>query len=123
MDPRRATSATPRRTGKPPCANCARVADVILVVGARNSSNSNRLREIGEEAGVPSYLVADGSEVDPAWVQDAAVVGLTAGASAPEVLVDDVIAALRRSDPSEVSVLPGLEETISFRLPAEMASV
>ena len=101
----------------------SRVADVILVVGARNSSNSNRLREIGEEAGVPSYLVADGSEVDPAWVQDAAVVGLTAGASAPEVLVDDVIAALGRVGPIDVSVLPGLEETISFRLPAEMASV
>ena len=101
----------------------SRVADVILVVGARNSSNSNRLREIGEEAGVPSYLVADGSEVDPAWVQDAAVVGLTAGASAPEVLVDDVIAALGRVGPIHVSVLPGLEETISFRLPAEMASV
>jgi len=101
----------------------SRVADVILVVGARNSSNSNRLREIGEEAGVPSYLVADGSEVDTAWVQDAAVVGLTAGASAPEVLVDDVIAALGRVGPIHVSVLPGLEETISFRLPAEMASV
>jgi 4-hydroxy-3-methylbut-2-enyl diphosphate reductase len=101
----------------------SRVADVILVVGARNSSNSNRLREIGEEAGVPSYLVADGSEVDPTWVQDAAVIGLTAGASAPEVLVDDVIAALSRIGRVEVSVLPGLEETISFRLPAELASV
>jgi len=101
----------------------SRVADVILVVGARNSSNSNRLREIGEEAGVPSYLVADGGEVDPAWVQGAAVIGLTAGASAPEVLVNDVIAALSRIAPVEISVLPGLEETISFRLPAELASV
>jgi 4-hydroxy-3-methylbut-2-enyl diphosphate reductase len=101
----------------------SRVADVILVVGARNSSNSNRLREIGEEAGVPSYLVADGGEVDPGWVQGAAVIGLTAGASAPEVLVNDVIAALSRIAPVEISVLPGLEETISFRLPAELASV
>lgn len=101
----------------------SRVADVILVVGARNSSNSNRLREIGEEAGVPSYLVADGGEVDSAWVQGAAVIGLTAGASAPEVLVNDVIAALSRIAPVEISVLPGLEETISFRLPAELASV
>jgi 4-hydroxy-3-methylbut-2-enyl diphosphate reductase len=99
------------------------IADVILVVGARNSSNSNRLREIGEEAGVPSYLVADGSEVDPAWVRGAEVVGLTAGASAPEVLVQDVIEALRRVGPVEVSVLSGIEENITFRLPAELATV
>jgi len=100
-----------------------RVADVILVVGSRNSSNSNRLREIGEEAGVPSYLVADGGEVDPAWIADADVVGLTAGASAPDALVDDVIAALGRIRPVAVSILPGLEETISFRLPTELAAV
>jgi 4-hydroxy-3-methylbut-2-enyl diphosphate reductase len=99
------------------------IADVILVVGARNSSNSNRLREIGEEAGVPSYLVADGSEVDPAWLRGADVVGLTAGASAPEVLVQDVIEALKRVGPVEVSVLSGIEENITFRLPAELATV
>ena len=101
----------------------SQVADVILVVGARNSSNSNRLREIGEEAGVPSYLVADGSEVDPAaWVREAGMVGLTAGASAPEVLVQDVIEALRRISAVEISVLSGIEENITFRLPAELAS-
>jgi 4-hydroxy-3-methylbut-2-en-1-yl diphosphate reductase len=100
----------------------SRIADVILVVGARNSSNSNRLREIGAEAGVPSYLVADGGEVDPAWVRGADVVGLTAGASAPEVLVQDVIEALRRVGPVEVSVLSGIEENITFRLPAELAT-
>lgn len=99
------------------------IADVILVVGARNSSNSNRLREIGEEAGVPSYLVADGSEVDLAWVQGAKVVGLTAGASAPEVLVQDVIEVLRGAGPIDVSVLSGIEENITFRLPAELATV
>jgi 4-hydroxy-3-methylbut-2-enyl diphosphate reductase len=100
----------------------SRIADVILVVGARNSSNSNRLREIGAEAGVPSYLVADGGEVDAAWVRGADVVGLTAGASAPEVLVQDVIEALRRVGPVEVSVLSGIEENITFRLPAELAT-
>jgi 4-hydroxy-3-methylbut-2-enyl diphosphate reductase len=100
----------------------SQLADVLLVVGARNSSNSNRLREIGEEAGLPSYLVADGSEVDPAWVRGAKVVGLTAGASAPEVLVDEVIEVLRAIAPVEVSVLAGAEEKISFRLPAELAS-
>ena len=98
----------------------AKLADVILVVGAKNSSNSNRLREIGVEAGVPSHLIADGSELDPAWVRDAAVVGITAGASAPEELVDDVVAALRRLGPIEVSTLPGIEENVEFRLPAEL---
>ena len=72
----------------------AKVADVILVVGAKNSSNSNRLREIGIEEGVPSYLIADGSELKADWVRGKKVVGLTAGASAPEELVRHVIAAL-----------------------------
>src|SRR5208337_5313598 len=82
----------------------ARVADVIIVVGARNSSNSTRLREIGEQAGLPSYLVADGGEIDPQWFRGVNVVGVTAGASAPEVLVDDVVEALKRIAPSDVSV-------------------
>jgi 4-hydroxy-3-methylbut-2-enyl diphosphate reductase len=99
----------------------ARVANVIVVVGAHNSSNSNRLREIGEQAGLPSYLVADGAEIDPRWFQGVDVVGVTAGASAPEVLVDDVVQALKRIAPSEVSVLDGPEESVSFRLPSELA--
>jgi len=99
----------------------ARVADLILVVGAQNSSNSNRLREIAEESGVPGYLVADGSQVDPAWLSGVNVVGLTAGASAPEVLVEDVIGALRRIAPVEVSALDGIEESVRFRLPKELA--
>ncbi|NNM71824.1 4-hydroxy-3-methylbut-2-enyl diphosphate reductase [Enterovirga aerilata] len=94
-----------------------KVVDVLLVVGARNSSNSNRLRDVGEEAGVPSYLVNDGSEVDPKWLEGVERVGLTAGASAPEVLVDSVIEALRRLGPLEVSVLDGTEENITFNLP------
>jgi 4-hydroxy-3-methylbut-2-enyl diphosphate reductase len=101
----------------------SRLVDLILVVGATNSSNSNRLREIGSEEGVPSYLIADGSELQPQWFDGVSTVGITAGASAPEVLVDDVIAALRRRGPVDVSVLPGREERIEFRLPAELASV
>jgi 4-hydroxy-3-methylbut-2-enyl diphosphate reductase len=101
----------------------SKLVDIILVVGATNSSNSNRLREIGSEAGVPSYLIADGSELDPQWLKGAATVGITAGASAPEVLVDDVIKSLRRLGPVDVSVLPGREEKIEFRLPAELATV
>ena len=99
----------------------AKHADVILVVGARNSSNSNRLREIGIESGVPSYLIADGSELDPAWVRDAAVIGVTAGASAPETLVLGVIDALGALGPIEVTTLPGIEEKVEFRLPPELA--
>jgi 4-hydroxy-3-methylbut-2-enyl diphosphate reductase len=97
--------------------------DVILVVGAKNSSNSNRLREIGSEAGIPSYLIADGSELQPEWVANAKAVGITAGASAPEVLVDDVIDALGRLGPVEVSTMSGHEETVEFRLPTELAHV
>ncbi|MGD9921318.1 MAG: 4-hydroxy-3-methylbut-2-enyl diphosphate reductase [Pseudorhodoplanes sp.] len=99
-----------------------KVADLILVVGATNSSNSNRLREIGAELGIPSYLIADGSELDPAWLDGVGIVGITAGASAPEVLVDDVIRTLNRLRPVEVVTLPGREENITFRLPSALAS-
>jgi len=98
-------------------------ADVLLVIGATNSSNSNRLREIGAESGVPSYLIADGSELNPDWVRDAEVVGITAGASAPEEMVADVIATLRRLGPVEVSTMAGREEHAEFRLPPELADV
>ena len=98
----------------------SRLVDVILVVGAKNSSNSNRLCEIGTEEGIPSYLIANGSELRPEWVSGARTVGVTAGASAPEVLVEDVIEALRRLAPVEVSMLSGREENIQFRLPVEL---
>jgi 4-hydroxy-3-methylbut-2-enyl diphosphate reductase len=98
----------------------AKLADVLLVVGATNSSNSNRLREIGLEIGIPSYLIADGSEVRSGWFREGDVVGVTAGASAPEELVDDVVAALRSSGPIELSVLPGITEKVEFRLPVEL---
>jgi 4-hydroxy-3-methylbut-2-enyl diphosphate reductase len=97
-----------------------RVAEVILVVGAKNSSNSNRLREIGIEEGVPSYLIADGSELDPAWVAGKTHIGLTAGASAPEELVEHVIDALRSLGEVDVTTMDGTKERIEFRLPAEL---
>jgi 4-hydroxy-3-methylbut-2-enyl diphosphate reductase len=99
----------------------SKLVDIILVVGATNSSNSNRLREIGEESGLPSYLIADGSELDPKWLDGVKVIGLTAGASAPEVLVEDVIGRLRRLGPVEVSIMDGRQEKIEFKLPAELA--
>jgi 4-hydroxy-3-methylbut-2-enyl diphosphate reductase len=98
-----------------------RLVDALLVVGAPNSSNSNRLREIGAETGTPTWLLADGSELDPAWVAGAAVVGITAGASAPEAMVEHVIDALRALGPVEVSTMDGIEEHIEFRLPRALA--
>jgi 4-hydroxy-3-methylbut-2-enyl diphosphate reductase len=81
------------------------------------------LREIGVECGVPSYLIADGSELDAAWVRGAPVVGITAGASAPETLVDGVVNVLRALGATRVSVLPGIEEKVEFRLPAKLVRV
>jgi 4-hydroxy-3-methylbut-2-enyl diphosphate reductase len=98
----------------------ARASDVLIVVGARNSSNSSRLREIGEEMGVPSYQVDDGDGVDPSWIEGAASVGITAGASAPDELVDSVIAAIKRVRQVEVSTLDGVEEKMAFSLPSAL---
>jgi 4-hydroxy-3-methylbut-2-en-1-yl diphosphate reductase len=95
-------------------------ADVLLVVGATNSSNSNRLREIGAESGVPSYLVADGSEIKAEWFAHAQTVGITAGASAPEEMVEHVIDALRAIGPVEVTTMSGREEKVEFKLPAKL---
>ena len=99
----------------------AHVVDVILVVGSRNSSNSNRLREIGEELGRPAYLIDDADALRAEWFTPAATVGLTAGASAPETLVQGVIQGLRAFGPVEVSTLPGVAEDVRFRFPAELA--
>jgi 4-hydroxy-3-methylbut-2-enyl diphosphate reductase len=101
----------------------SKLVDVIFVVGATNSSNSNRLREIGLEAGIPTYLIANGGEILPEWVKDAKAVGITAGASAPEVMVMDAIDALGRIAPVEVTTLPGREENMEFRVPVELLDV
>jgi 4-hydroxy-3-methylbut-2-enyl diphosphate reductase len=98
----------------------ARMADVILVVGAKNSSNSNRLREIGIEEGVPSYLIDDASMLDPAWLDGKFSIGLTAGASAPEALIVEVIETLKTLGPVTVEPMDGVEEDIEFRLPAAL---
>jgi 4-hydroxy-3-methylbut-2-enyl diphosphate reductase len=99
----------------------AQAVDMILVVGSRNSSNSNRLREIGEELGKPSYLIDDADALRPEWLAGIRTVGLTAGASAPEMLVQGVITGLRRFDEVEVSLLAGVAEDVRFRFPAELA--
>jgi len=101
----------------------ARIVDVVLVVGAPNSSNSNRLREIAAESGVPSHLIEDASALDPKWIEDAAAVGITAGASAPAELVAEVIHRLRELTEVELSVLPGVTENVRFRMPSQLADV
>jgi 4-hydroxy-3-methylbut-2-en-1-yl diphosphate reductase len=98
----------------------AKVVDLILVVGAHNSSNSNRLREIGEELGKPSYLIEDARALDTSWLKGVRAVGVTAGASAPEQLVEDVVEALRQLAPVELEVLPGIDENVRFRMPPEL---
>ena len=100
-----------------------RAVDLLLVVGASNSSNSNRLREIGVEEGVPSYLIADAGELEAEWLRDVKTVGLTAGASAPEELVLGVIAALRQIEDVEVAQMNGIQESIAFRLPHALRDV
>jgi 4-hydroxy-3-methylbut-2-enyl diphosphate reductase len=99
----------------------AKQVDLILVVGSRNSSNSNRLREIGEELGRPAYLIDDASAMQREWFHNVESVGVTAGASAPESLVRGVLAGLREIGEIEVATLDGVAEDVRFRFPAEVA--
>jgi 4-hydroxy-3-methylbut-2-en-1-yl diphosphate reductase len=93
------------------------VVDLLLVVGSRNSSNSNRLREVAANRGIPAYMIDRADLLNPRWVEGKARVGVTAGASAPEVLVREVIARLRELGAGSVRELPGTPETIVFPLP------
>jgi 4-hydroxy-3-methylbut-2-enyl diphosphate reductase len=92
----------------------ARRSDVVLVIGSDNSSNSNRLAEVAREQGTPAYLVDDESEVDPAWIADANVIGLTSGASAPEWLVERMLAYLASRGATEVEEIVLTEENLRF---------
>jgi 4-hydroxy-3-methylbut-2-enyl diphosphate reductase len=91
--------------------------DVLVVVGAANSSNSNRLREIGRDCGVPTYLVDDAAGLRREWFEGASAVGITAGASAPEALVQGVAAALAGWAELVIEEQPGIVEDVRFRLP------
>ncbi|HEY0526113.1 MAG TPA: 4-hydroxy-3-methylbut-2-enyl diphosphate reductase [Stellaceae bacterium] len=99
----------------------AKVVDLVLVVGAPNSSNSNRLREIAAQHGVPAYLIQDAKALDVKWLDGVESVGITAGASAPAELVQDLIDRLRELNEVELSVLPGVIENVRFRMPPELA--
>lgn len=95
----------------------AKQVDLVLVVGSRNSSNSSRLREVALAQGVPAHLVQDASEIDPGWLHGHLRVGVTAGASAPEKLVQGVCERLAELGARGVRELPGIAETVKFRLP------
>ena len=97
--------------------------DLVLVVGSPNSSNSNRLREVAELRGVPAYLVDNAAGIDPGWVEGKRRIGVTAGASAPEVLVAEVIARLKELSGSSVRNLDGVPERVTFPLPKELQDV
>src|SRR5712692_9509789 len=98
----------------------AKIVDVVLVVGAPNSSNSNRLREIAAECGVPSYLIEDARALDPQWLKGASSVGITAGASAPDALVEELIARLRETTEIFFFELPAVTENVRFRIPTQL---
>ena len=91
--------------------------DMVLVIGAQNSSNCNRLREVAEAHGVPAYLINGPEDLDREWLAGIGRVGITSGASTPEVLVDEVIRALQ---PDKVTNMTGIEENVTFVLPKEL---
>jgi 4-hydroxy-3-methylbut-2-enyl diphosphate reductase len=100
----------------------AQQVDLLLVVGSRNSSNSNRLRDLGAEYGIPAYLIDDATDIKPEWLEGVTKVGLTAGASAPELLVNRVVAFLETLRPVTVEPFAVVEETVYFNLPKEVRS-
>lgn len=101
----------------------SKLVDVILVIGSPNSSNSNRLRELGEHCGISSYLIDSAADINPKWLTSAKAVGITAGASAPEVLVTEVVTYLKGYGPAEVHDLTVIEEDVEFLLPRELVNI
>jgi 4-hydroxy-3-methylbut-2-enyl diphosphate reductase len=96
--------------------------DLVLVIGSRSSSNSNRLREVAEKMGCESRLIGSAAELDASWIAGRTRIGVTAGASAPEVLVSEVVARLRELGAQRVSTLPGVEEKVTFPLPKGLSA-
>ena len=96
--------------------------DLVLVIGSQSSSNSNRLREVAEKMGCEARLIGSAAQLDPSWVAGRQRIGVTAGASAPEVLVIEVVARLRELGAARVSTLPGVEEKVTFPLPRGLSA-
>jgi 4-hydroxy-3-methylbut-2-enyl diphosphate reductase len=97
--------------------------DVVIVVGSPNSSNSNRLREVAANVGVPAYLVDDARGLQPEWFKDRIHIGVTAGASAPEILVQGVIEKLQQLGATQVTELQGIIENVVFPLPKTLIKI
>ena len=97
--------------------------DLVLVIGAKNSSNSNRLREIGTEMGVTSYLIDDALALNPKWLENVNQIGVTAGASAPEILIDQLIVRLGDFGFKNIELLDGIEENVNFNIPFELRDI
>ncbi|RZI40735.1 4-hydroxy-3-methylbut-2-enyl diphosphate reductase [Herbaspirillum sp. HC18] len=96
--------------------------EVVIVVGSPNSSNSNRLREVAQKKGTSAYMVDNASQIDPAWIAGRSRIGVTAGASAPEVLVQAVIDRLKELGAKSVRPLPGVEESVTFPMPKGLSA-
>jgi len=101
----------------------AQQCDLVIVVGSPNSSNSNRLREVAQSRGIEAHMVDDASELKAGWIAGKRRIGVTAGASAPEILVQQVIAGLRDLGADRVTVLSGTEENVAFPMPKGLASI
>ncbi|MDH5324201.1 MAG: 4-hydroxy-3-methylbut-2-enyl diphosphate reductase [Gammaproteobacteria bacterium] len=101
--------------------NFASQCDLVLVVGSQNSSNSNRLCELARRMGTEAYLIDNAAQIDAAWLQDKQAVGVTAGASAPEVLVKEVVERLKQLGGEEAREANGVRENVSFSLPRSLA--
>ena len=101
----------------------SKLVDVILVIGSPNSSNSNRLRELGEHCGIKSYLIDSSSDINQDWIKGTKAVGISAGASAPEVLVTEVVDYLKSHGANEVEELMVIEEDVEFSLPKELVTI
>lgn len=99
----------------------AQYISVLLVIGSANSSNSNRLRDLGEEVGITSYLINGAEDIKPEWFTPESVIGITAGASAPEVLVENVLDKLKQLGANDIQTLDGIIENVKFKLPKEVA--
>jgi 4-hydroxy-3-methylbut-2-en-1-yl diphosphate reductase len=100
----------------------SRIAPVVLVIGSKNSSNSNRLVEVAEKSGARAYLINDSASIDPVWLQNCDSIGVTAGASTPEVLIQQVIGYLQSNGYSSIHELQTVEENVHFALPPELAT-
>jgi 4-hydroxy-3-methylbut-2-en-1-yl diphosphate reductase len=101
----------------------SKLVDIILVIGSPNSSNSNRLRELGEHCGIDSYLIDSAADINLDWLKKAKAIGITAGASAPEVLVEEVVSYIKTYGTAEVEDLTVIEEDVEFLLPKELITI